>query len=160
MRPILVRVLAALSTLAVLAGGVWVNRDAYLETSFMQYPVASVPDLEFGPDGNPLPTVIAEPEPQHIRVDAGEGVRVNIEGRTGTAALTSQTRAWFAHAEVREESHGVFVARCQAPTPISRCAIWLSVTTASDRDTVHIVAHPGALVGDLPPAVNVTVEAR
>lgn len=142
MGPRVIRVLAALSTLVVLGGGLFANRGIFLERNSAGWgwdwdePVAA---------------------PRQIVVDAGEGVRVHVEGQTGHAAILWESRAWFAHADVIVTDSGIS-ARCLAPTPVSRCAIWVSVTTANADDSVLIQQRPGALLGTMPPNVQVTVK--
>lgn len=155
MGPRAIRVLAALSTVLVLAGGVLANRDALLEqdsSSASWVEPARDPGLTGEAAAQP-----AVPQPRRIVVEAGDGVRVHVEGQTGMAGITWSTRAWFAHAEVLPTPDGV-VAHCQTPTPLSRCAIWVSVTTATAEDTVHILQAPGAIIGDLPPNIRTAVE--
>lgn len=134
----IVRALAALSVLLVVAFGVLWNREAFLEQN----------------EGG---TLLGETSGV-VRVDAGLGVRVHVEGQTGLAGVVWRTRAWFAHAEVTRVGPGHVTAICQSPTPFSRCAIWVSVTSASPDDRVEVVLHQDAWVDGAVEAPNVTIE--
>ena len=133
-----IRVLAAVSVLMVMAFGVLWNRDAFLEQdaggSFL------------GPEGGVA------------RVEAGLGVRVHVVGQTGVSGAQWQSRAWFAHADVTVDGQGHITARCQTPTPISRCAIWLSVSSATPADRIEIVLSQHAFVTGAVDAPNVAIE--
>lgn len=136
----IVRALAALSVLLVVAFGVLWNREAFLEQ-------------------NEAGTFLGETSGV-VRVDAGLGVRVHVEGQTGQAGVVWRTRAWFAHAEVTYIEPGHIRAICQSPTPFSRCAIWVSATTASPEDRIEVVLHQDAWVDGATEAPNVAIQQQ
>lgn len=136
MRTAAVRAMAAAATMAVLAGGAVWNRDLF---------------VQIGASGFE-PTVT-----DRLVVDAGPGVRVRVEGVTGRLGIDIQTRATFARSSVEEYRPGLVVARCETPTPLSRCVVWISVTLPTSATVVEVRKHPGATVGGPAPSANVIV---
>ena len=127
-RPWVVRLTAFLAVLVVVAAGMFWNRSELTEWSTNSWDVG--PDVPGG----------------EVVVEAGEGVRVNIDGESQSTWFQVQTRATLARARVDTPGPAHGVAHCDAPTPVSRCAIWISVGFASDT-RVKVLRSPGALVG-------------
>lgn len=99
-------------------------------------------------------------KPTTIEVDADAGVLVSVErGRPGdgvVADLQWWSRSTFGGPEVIVES-GLVTARCRTPTPLSRCAIWLTVRTADPAVRVVVIQRPGATLGGIDQRLNVEV---
>lgn len=144
-----IRVLAAFSTVLVLAGGFWWNRGLFLETQNAGTGWAiELPDDPVSPVA-PVETI----------VDAGPGVRVHVVGVTGASQVEWNSRAWFAHASISQVADRHVAARCDERLPVlSRCAIWLSVSAPTAQDRIRIIQRPGSLVDGAVGEGNVTIE--
>ena len=81
-----------------------------------------------------------------LSIDAGDGVRVALDLTGGEPAVTSHSRVLLGRATVSESEPGRLVVRCEAPTPISRCAVWLSVFAGAPGVSVEVIQRPGAIV--------------
>ena len=64
----------------------------------------------------------------------------------GEPAVTSHSRVLLGRATVSESEPGRLVVRCEAPTPISRCAVWLSVFAGAPGVSLEVIQRPGAIV--------------
>lgn len=139
MRNLAIRLAAALATAVVLASGAFWFRELFVEYDDGFHDWASATTIE---------------------VDAADGVRVGVErGRPGdgvVADLQWHSRSALGRAEV-DTIDGVVNARCPTPTPVSRCAVWLTIRTADPRVRVVITQRPGATVDGLDPRVDVEV---
>ncbi|MFT4297140.1 MAG: hypothetical protein QM582_17190 [Micropruina sp.] len=142
MRRLAVRAAAALATVAVLAAGAFWFREVFTEyRSDSANWSASVTTIE---------------------VDAAAGVQVAVERIDGGGDQSASDVQWQTHsilgrAEVTDTESGRLSARCHTPTPLSRCAIWLTVRTTTPRTRVVIVQHPGATIADTDRRVPVEI---
>ena len=126
MRALGLRGAAWLATVLVLALGAFQLRDLLVETE----------------DG----TYSWDPAVGTLSIDAGDGVRIALDLTGGEAAATWHSRVLLARATVSESGTGRLVVRCEAPTPISRCAVWLSVFAGAPGVSLEVIQRPGAIV--------------
>lgn len=133
-----IRLLAVLSTVLVLGLGAFQLRELLVHYDDGDYP------LEHGGT---------------ITVDAGAGVRVALDLTGGESGVSVHSRTLLGRSNVVVTGPGQIVARCEAPTPISRCAVWLTVFAGGARPKIVITKRPGATVTGLTTAPGVSVIA-
>jgi len=133
-----VRLAAAFATLVVLGAGVFNQRELLVEYTDGMYSMT--------------------PMVERIQIEAGPGVRVNVEGGGQFAEVKWRTRSFLGRASVAHPEDLTVTARCDpGPTPVSRCTIWVSVYVASPDTQVVILREPGAIVSTDPAGVNAEV---
>ncbi|MFT3875914.1 MAG: hypothetical protein QM708_05775 [Propioniciclava sp.] len=157
MRARAVKAAAAVSVLVLLVAGVWNQRHLFVEQVYRSFTLRMVDGTETtwveGSGGwFPDPPYLIPPV---VEVDAGDGVRVRVE-RGSAPYIQVEGRATLARVLAGGTPTGV-VARCETPTPLSRCAIWVNVMVPDGGTRVTILQRAGADVTDLDPRVPVDV---